>query len=143
MNTTLNSIENIEFIQAIVGADYGFENGITVIAEALYSSENFTYQEILLNYDSEILPNLVYSNFYTALSLSYNFNIFLDGSLVYIESFNDNNSRFVSPTLTYTLNDYNSFILGEILQDGKREVNLESLRIPTISSGFSHFKIFE
>jgi len=135
MNTTLNSTENIEFTQAIVEANYGFENGITVIAEALYSSENFTYQEIL--------PNLVYSNFYTALSLSYNFNIFLDGSLVYIESFNDNNSRFVSPTLTYTLNDYNSFILGEILQDGKREVNLESLRTPTILSGFSHFKIFE
>ena len=116
MNTTLNSIENIEFIQAIVGADYGFENGITVIAEALYSSENFTYQEIL--------PNLVYSNFYTALSLSYNFNIFLDGSLVYIESFNDKNSRFVSPTLNYTLNDYNSFMLGAMIQDGSKESEL-------------------
>ena len=121
MNTTLNSIENIEFIQAIVGADYGFENGITVIAEALYSSENFTYQEILLNYDSEILPNLVYSKFYTALSLSYSFNIFLDGSIIYIESFNDKNSRFVSPTLTYTLNDYNSFMLGAMIQDGSKE----------------------
>lgn len=120
MNTSLNSRENIEFTQAIVGADYGFENGITVIAEALYSSENFTYQEILLNYDSEILPNLVYSKFYTALSLSYSFNIFLDASLIYIESFNDKNSRFISPTVTYTLNDYNSFMLGAMLQDGSK-----------------------
>ncbi len=118
MNISLNSAENIEFTQAIVGADYGFENGVTIIAEALYSSEDFTYQEMLLNYNSEILPNLVYSKFYTALSLSYSFNIFLDGSLIYIESFNDKNSRFMSPTLTYTLNDYNSFMLGAMLQDG-------------------------
>ncbi len=120
MNTSLNSAENIEFTQVIVGADYGFENGVTVIAEALYSSEDFTYQEILLNYESEILPNLVYSKFYTALSLSYSFNIFLDGSLIYIESFNEKNSRFISPTLTYTLNDYNSFMLGAMMQDGSR-----------------------
>ncbi len=125
MNISLNSVENIEFTQAIVGADYGFENGVTVIAEALYSSEDFTYQEILLNYNSEILPNLVYSKFYTALSLSYSFNIFLDGSLIYIESFNDKNSRFISPTLTYTLNDYNSFMLGAMLQDGREGSEFE------------------
>ena len=118
MKSSLNTAENIEFTQAIVGADYGFENGVTVIAEALYSSEDFTYQEILLNFNSEILPNLVYSKFYTALSLSYSFNIFLDGSLIYIESFNDKNSRFISPTLSYTLNDYNSFMLGAMMQNG-------------------------
>ena len=118
MNKSLNTAEDVEFTQAIVGADYGFENGVTVIAEALYSSENFTYEEILLNYNSEIQPNLVYSKFYTALSLSYSFNIFLDGSLVYIESFNDENSRFISPALTYTLNDYNSFMVGAMMQNG-------------------------
>ncbi len=116
--TSPANYEDIEFIQMILGADYGFENGVTILGELLYSSEDFTYKEILLNYDSEILPNLVYSKFYSALSLSYSFNIFLDGSLIYIESFNDKNSRFISPTLTYTLNDYNSFMLGAMLQDG-------------------------
>ena len=119
MVSTINS-ENREFIQAILGADYGFENGVTVIGEALYSSENFTYDEIRFNLDSEILPNLVYSKFYTALSLSYSFNIFLDGSLLYIESFNDKNSRFISPTLNYAINDYNSFILGAMLYNGSK-----------------------
>jgi len=111
--------EDVEFFQGIVGANYGFTNGISLVFEALYSSQDFSYEDILINYDSEILTKLVYSKFYTALNLSYTFNIFLDGSLTYIESFNDENSRFVSPTLTYTLNDYNSFILGAMLLGGK------------------------
>ncbi len=110
--------EGVAFFQGIVGADYGFENGITVVGEALYSSEKFTYNEILSNIDSEIVSNLVYSRFYMAATVSYAFNLFLDGSLLYIESFNEQNSRFVSPTLTYTFNDYNSFTLGAMLQNG-------------------------
>ncbi|MEA3330358.1 MAG: hypothetical protein U9Q29_01540 [Campylobacterota bacterium] len=109
IKSTLKNAEDIEFFQGIVGADYGFVNGITLIAEALYSSETFSYEEIMLNFESEIVQNMVHSNFYTALSISYSFNIFLDASLTYIESFNDSNARFISPTLTYTLNDYNSF----------------------------------
>ena len=31
----------------ILGADYGFVNGISLVGEALYSSEKFSYQEIL------------------------------------------------------------------------------------------------
>ena len=118
---TLTALDEKEFFQAIVGADYGFVNGVTLVAEALYSSESFSYQEILLNHDSEIASNLVYSKFYTALSLSYGFNIFLDGSLLYIESFNDKNSRFISPTLTYTMNDYNSFVVGAMVQNGSSD----------------------
>lgn len=117
-DTNSTDQENVAFFQGIVGADYGFENGITVVAEALYSSEKFGYDEILPNYDSEILPNLVYSKFYMAATVSYAFNLFLDGSLLYIESFNDQNSRFVSPTVTYTFNDYNNFTLGAMLQSG-------------------------
>jgi len=119
---TLNMLtqkEDREFFQAIIGADYGFVNGVSVIGEALYSSEKFSTNEMLLNLDSEILSNLVNSNFYTALSISYSFNIFLDGSLIYIESFNDKNSRFLSPTFTYTLNDYNTFVIGAQLAYGK------------------------
>ena len=118
LKTTRGATEDREFFQGILGADYGFENGLTLITEALYSSETFSYAEILLNFDSEILPNLVYSHFYFAATLTYSFNLFLDASLLYIESFNDQNSRFVSPILTYTLNDYNSFILGAMVQGG-------------------------
>ena len=111
--------EDKEFFQGIIGADYGFVNGIILIAELLYSSEDFSYQEVLLNFDSEIASNLVDSKLYTAVSLAYSFNIFLDGSLLYIESFNKENSRFISPSLTYTLNDYNSFVLGTMIEDKK------------------------
>jgi len=106
------------FYQGIVGADYGFENGITVVGEALYSSKAFSYGEVLLNINSEIVPNLVLSKFYLGGTVSYAFNLFLDGSLTYIESFNDLNSRFVSPAVTYTFNDYNTFTLGAMLQNG-------------------------
>ncbi len=107
-----------EFYQGIVGADYGFENGITIVGEALYSSKAFGYDEVLLNINSEIVPNLVLSKFYLGGTVSYAFNLFLDGSLTYIESFNDLNSRFVSPAVTYTFNDYNTFTLGAMLQHG-------------------------
>ncbi len=119
LKENLLSLEDVEFFQGIIGADYAFKNGITLVAEALYSSKSFSYQTILLNYDSEIIPNIVYSRLYTALTLSYSFNIYLDGSLLYIESFNDKNSRYISPTLTYTLNDYNSFMLGAMIQNGE------------------------
>ena len=115
---TVNSQEEKEFFQGILGADYGFENGVSIVVEALYSSEKFSYQEVFLNLDSEILSNLVYSSLYAAVSLSYSFNIYLDGSFLYIESFNDQNSRFISPMLTYTLNDYNAFMLGAMMQNG-------------------------
>jgi hypothetical protein len=108
-----------EFFQGIVGADYGFKNGVTLVLEALYSSEKFSYQEIIQNFDSEIASNLVYSKLYTAISLSYSFNIFLDASLLYIESLEGENSSFISPSITYTLNDYNSFILGAQIRNAK------------------------
>jgi len=115
------STEKESFYQAIVGADYGFKNGVTFTLEARYSSQTFDYDQILLNYDSEILPNLAFSKFYLGSTLSYDFTLFLSGSLLYIESFNTDNSRFISPTLTYTLNDYNSFVLGAMIQQGNEE----------------------
>lgn len=118
--------DKVEFFQGIAGADYGFKNGVTLVLEALYSSEKFSYQEIIQNFDSEIASNLVHSKLYTAVSLSYSFNIFLDGSLLYIESFEGKNSRFISPALTYTLNDYNSFMVGAQILGGKSESEFES-----------------
>ncbi len=118
--------DEVEFFQGIAGADYGFKNGVTLILEALYSSKKFSYLEIIENFDSEIASNLLSSNLYTAISLSYSFNIFLDGSLLYIESFEGKNSRFISPALTYTLNDYNSFMVGAQILGGKSESEFES-----------------
>lgn len=117
----LHQSEEVEFFQGIVGADYGFENGLTVAIEGLYSSQTFDYTQILLNINSEILPNLVYSDFYLGATASYSFNLFLDASLIYIESFNTYNSRFIAPAVTYTLNDYNSFVIGAMLQNGPQK----------------------
>jgi len=121
LHVNLIDEEDVEFFQGIVGADYGFENGITLVVEGLYSSERFDYNTILLNINSEILSNLLYSNFYAGTTLSYSFTLFLDGAIGYIESFNDKNSRFITPSLTYTLNDFNSFSLGAMLQNGAND----------------------
>ena len=120
LKNSLTITEDREFFQAILGADYGFVNGVTLVAEALYSSKDFSYQDILLNLNSEIASNLVSSKLYGALSLSYSFNIFLDTSLLCVDSFDSTNSRFISPSLTYTLNDYNSFVLGVMVKEDKK-----------------------
>jgi len=112
------SFEDRDIFEAIVGAEYAFEDGLTLLAEALYSSEIFSYSEILFHLDSEIATHLHSAHFYTALHLSYSFNIFLDSSLLYIESFGDAPSRYIAPTLSYTLNDYNTFTLGAMLYNG-------------------------
>jgi len=121
LKSALDKEEDDAFFQGIAGADYGFENGITLVGEVLYSSKSFSYDEILLNFNSEIAPNLVNSTFYAGSNISYSFNLFLDASLSYIESFNTKNSRFITPSLTYTLNDYNTFTLGAMIQNGPKE----------------------
>ncbi len=116
-----HQFENMEtkaFTQMIVGADYGFKNGITLVGEMLYSSDTFSYNELLQNQNSDILSNMVNANLYGAVGLSKSFNIFLDGSLSYIASLNSPHAHFFSPTLTYTLNDYNTFSLGALLYHG-------------------------
>ena len=118
INQPLAGKKDVEMMQGIVGADYAFVDGLTVTGELLYSSEKFSYSEILSNYDADVASNLFFSHFYSALSCTYSVNIFLDTSLTYIESFNTKNSRFISPTLTYTLNDYNAFNLGAMIQSG-------------------------
>ncbi|DAB28128.1 MAG: hypothetical protein A2513_10630 [Sulfurimonas sp. RIFOXYD12_FULL_33_39] len=113
--------DDIEYFQAIFGGEYGFENGLNITIEALYSSEKFLYKDILLNFKRDILSSMTYSNKYLGTMLSYSFNIFLDASLLYVESFNGKDSRFIAPAITYTLNDYNSFILGAQIQSKDNE----------------------
>ena len=107
------------FTQALLGADYGFKNGVTFVIEGFCTSQTFSYNEMLLNINSDIPSSLVYSHAYLGTSLSYAFTLYLSGSISYIESFNDLNSRFIAPNLQYTLNDYNSFSLGAMLLDGE------------------------
>jgi len=113
------SSQEESFYQMILGADYGFENGITLVAEALYSSKTFDQSELFFNLDSEIIGNMTPSKFYGALSLSYTFGLTLSGSLTYIESFNDTNSHFLSPTLTYSISDYSSISVGGLIYSGE------------------------
>ncbi|MCH9739220.1 MAG: hypothetical protein K0U38_00040 [Epsilonproteobacteria bacterium] len=112
------NMKTTEFTQMIVGADYGFKNGVTLVGEMLYSSDTFSYNKLLANQQSDIISNMVNSNLYTALGLSKSFNIFLDGSLSYISSLNENHAHFLSSNLTYTLDDYNTFSVGALLYRG-------------------------
>ena len=109
------------FFQGIAGFDYGFENGLTWAVEALYSSETFTYAQIVTHYDSEIINNMVQSPFYMGTTLSYDFDPAFSGALLYIESFKAGNSRFAVPTLTYTPGDHNAFSAGAMLNQGNEQ----------------------
>jgi hypothetical protein len=101
------------FFQGIIGADYGFKNGINIMGEFLYSSKTFSFTDVLLNFDSEIASNMNQSKWGIGATISYNFNLFLESSLLYIDN---KNSRFISPSLTYTLNDFNSFTFGAMFE---------------------------
>jgi len=120
--------DEIEFMQTVFGADYGFENGVNVVFESYYSSKKFSQMEMFTNYDSEIISNLVGSNFYVATSFSYTLNLFLTTSLSYIESFNEVNSRFFAPNLQYTLDDFNTLSIGALLYDAKDGSEFQTLK---------------
>lgn len=113
--------DEVDFFQGLIGADYAFPNGLNLSVEGLYSSETFSYLDAVSNLNNELNNNLTLSHYYLGTTMSYDFTIYLSGALLYIESFNDENSRFISPTLTYTMNDYNSFMLGAMLQGGEGE----------------------
>jgi len=103
---------NAGFFQGIIGADYGFENGLTVAVEMLYSSQTFSYVNLLENYDCEIANNMVMSPLYAGLTFQYDFNLVFSGSLLLIESFDGPASSFIAPVITYTLNDHHTFSAG-------------------------------
>jgi len=86
--------------------------------EALYSSETFSFEQIIEHYDSEIAGNMVQSPFYLGTTLTYDFDLALSGSLLYIESFRADHSRFIAPALTYTVGDHNVLSAGALLNQG-------------------------
>ncbi len=109
-----------EFWQAIVGLEYGFVNGITWTVEGRYSSETFDYAQIMALTRNELFANMAYSKYDIGTSLSYNFNIALSGAVSYIESLDAPRSRFIAPSLQYTLDDHNIFTLGAMVYDGEK-----------------------
>lgn len=118
---------NPDFFQGLIGADYGFENGVTLVVELLYTSKIFTPQEAEKNLNAAYLQNMVGSHYYSAISLQSPFTIYLDGSIVYIESFDGKRTRFLAPQINYTVNDYNKVSIGAMIYDGERGSETENL----------------
>lgn len=119
--TSTSMQEEKNFFQGILGVDYAFESGLNLTLEMLYSSQKFNYEEFMLNYNRELANNLTLSHLYFGTTLDYDFSIYLSASLLYIESYNKENSRFISPTLNYTINDNNVITLGTQLYGGSKK----------------------
>ena len=115
------AMERKKFFQGILGADYAFQQGLNLTIEALYSSEKFSYQELLANLDGELRANMTVSHFYTGVTMNYDFTIYLSGTLLYIESFSDENSRFAAPSLSYNINNNNTLTLGAQIVGGSSQ----------------------
>lgn len=91
------------YFQGIVGADYGFENSLTLVGEWLHTSETLAGLAAA-GLPSGSRQNLVRSHDYAGLSGGYAFDPLLYGTLTGILSIEDG-SLFFSPSLRYSLDD--------------------------------------
>ena len=108
---------NKEFYQMILGADYGFVNGLTVMGEWLHSSKTYSADEILLNQNSSLSNNRHISSDYLGASAYYDFTLLVNGALSMIYSIDDQSS-FISPVVEYSLSDDASIALGAMIYTG-------------------------
>ena len=106
-----------EFYQTILGADYGFVNGLTVMTEWLHSSETYSADEILNYQESSLSNNRHLSTDYIGASAYYDFSLLYNGALSMIYSLEDKSS-FISPLLEYSLSDESSIAIGAMLYTG-------------------------
>jgi len=109
-----------EFYQAILGLDYGFKNGVTVMTEWIHSSKTYTSSEILSHQDSTLSNNRFFSSDYVGASAYYDFNLLFNGSLSMIYSPKDQSS-FMSPVIEYSISDDASIAVGAMLYTGDKE----------------------
>ena len=109
-----------EFYQAILGLDYGFVNGLTVMTEWLHSSNTYTASEILIHQESNLSNNRHVSSDYVGASAYYDFNLLFNGALSMIYSPEDQSS-FISPLIEYSISDDASLALGAMLYNGDNE----------------------
>jgi hypothetical protein len=107
------------FIQALVGADYGFENSLAIALEWLHTSRTFE-SELLLGIPSGTPNNLVRSRDYGGISGSYELDPLLYGSLSAIVSAKDG-SFYLSPSVRYSLDDDMTLGVGALLHGGEPE----------------------
>lgn len=105
------------FFQGVIGADYAFENSLMIIGEWLHTSRTFE-RELLLRLPSGAVNNLVRARDYAAVSLGYQFDPLLYGTLSTIASADDG-SFYSGPSLRYSLSDDASLSLGAMVYGGK------------------------
>ena len=115
-----------EFYQTILGMDYGFVNGLTVMTEWLHSSETYSFDEILTHQDSSLSNNRHISSDYVGASAYYDFNLLFNGALSMIYSPEDQSS-FISPLIEYSISDDASLAIGAMLYTGDNDSEFGSI----------------
>jgi len=115
-----------EFFQGILGLDYGFQNGLTLVTEWIHSSKTYNFDEILLHQESTLSNNRHLSSDYIGASAYYDFNLLFNGALSIIYSPEDQSS-FVSPLIEYSISDDASLALGALLYNGNGESEFGSV----------------
>ncbi len=115
-----------EFFQGILGLDYGFQNGLTLVTEWIHSSKTYNFDEILLHQESTLSNNRHLSNDYIGASAYYDFNLLFNGALSMIYSPEDQSS-FLSPLIEYSISDDASLALGAMLFNGNGESEFGSV----------------
>lgn len=106
---------NEEFFQAIVGADYAFENSLMLVGEWLHSSKTF---DLAQREESGLRDNLMGSYDYLGISAGYEFDALLYGSLFGMVSMDDE-SFYLSPFIDYSLADDMTLGIGAMLYAGE------------------------
>ncbi len=115
-----------EFYQGILGLDYGFINGLTVMTEWLYSSKTYSFDEILTHQESTLSNNRHLSSHYIGASAYYEFDLLVNGSLSMIYTPEDQSS-YLSPAIEYSMSDDASIAVGAMLYTGDRKSEFGSL----------------
>ncbi len=125
-----------DFYQTILGLDYGFKNGVTVMTEWIHSSKTYSFDEILKHQGSTLGNNRFLSSDYLGNSAYYDFNLLINGSLTIIRNIEDQSS-FMAPVLEYSLCDDASIALGAMLYTGDKESEFGN----TQNSYYLRFKV--
>ena len=115
-----------EFYQTILGMDYGFVDGLTVMTEWIHSSKTYSADEILFNQNSSLSNNRHISSDYVGASAYYDFNLLYNGALSLIYSPEDQSS-FISPLIEYSISDDASLAIGAMLYTGDDESEFGSV----------------
>ena len=108
---------NAAFLRTLVGADYAFESSLLLAGEWLHSSKSFGHVQ-----GAQMLSgrqnSLMRSKDYLGVSAGYMFDALLQGSLLGVVSADDG-SFYLSPVLSYSLDDDLTLGLGALLYGGK------------------------